>query len=119
MKFRAKILIEGTDHWHWETFEVNCEDPKRYVLEVMDHFNNTLKPGERIRKYAGIIKIIDRHREHEWEKTNLVTIAKRGRFYDTYKCRNCPATSKRFGIGGNFVKDRKYKADKWERCSGD
>lgn len=118
MKFRAKIRIAGTDSWYWETFQANCGDPKCYVLEVIENFNSTLRPGERPREYGGIIRIIDRRKEHEWEETNLVTISKGGRMYDTYKCRNCSVTGKRYGIGGRIVRDRRYKADKWERCSG-
>jgi len=116
MKFRAKIRLTGTDHWFWETFEVNCDDPKQYVRDLLEDFNATLRPGERPRTYGGILKIIDNRREHEWEKTNLVTIAKKGQMYDTAKCKNCPATSKRFGISGTHVRDKKYRAKKWERC---
>jgi hypothetical protein len=65
-----------------------------------------------------MLKILDRRREHEWEKTNLVTISKRGEMYDTAKCKNCPVTAKRHGIGGP-VRDRKYSAEKWERCVED
>ncbi len=120
MKFKAKILIGGTDHWHWETFTANLNGvkPSLYVRQTLENCNSGLRPGERPREYGGIIRIIDRLREHEWEKTNLVTIEKRGRFYDTYGCKNCTVTAKRFGIGGSFVRDKRYKAEKWERCSG-
>lgn len=116
MKFRAKIRIKGTGCWHWETFEENTDDPRQYILDLMEQFNAGLKPEERAREYGGMIRILDRAREHDWEKTNLVTILKRGRMYDAYRCRNCPVTSKRYGIGGHFVRDGKYKGEKYERC---
>lgn len=118
MKFRAKIKIVGTDHWYWETLQVNTDNPRQHVLDTLERFNNTLRPGEQAREYGGFIKIIDKRREHVWEKSNLVTIEKRGQMYDTYRCTNCSVTAKRYGIGGPISIDRKYKAKKWERCNG-
>lgn len=117
MRFRAKIRITGTQHWFWETFEANCKSPRQYVLSVLRGFNATLRSGERAREYGGISKILDNRREHVWEKTNLVTISKRGQMYDTAKCKNCPVTAKRHGLSDYHVRDPKFKAKKWERCS--
>lgn len=36
--------------------------------------------------------------EHDFEKQNLVTIQKRGRFYDELKCRKCGKVKLRYGL---------------------
>jgi hypothetical protein len=58
-------------------------------------------------------------KQHEWGKQNLVTIIAKGGVgtHDAYKCRACGATSKRFGIGGSFVRDKKFA--KLEECPGE
>ena len=36
---------------------------------------------------------------HQWEKTNLVTLEQRGRFYDMYKCTLCGMTARSDRLG--------------------
>lgn len=46
-------------------------------------------------------------REHDWSKNCLVTQEKKGMLFDLYKCKNCGATGKRFGLGEFIAPDRK------------
>lgn len=54
-------------------------------------------------------------KDHDWDKTNLVTINKNGLMYDTYKCSICGIKGKRYGIG-EIRRDKRYKADKYKNC---
>ena len=50
--------------------------------------------------------------EHDFEKTNLVTIRTRMNCYDTYVCRKCGLKGKRYGLS-DFIsvnKNRKCNA---------
>lgn len=60
-------------------------------------------------------------KEHNWRKTNLVTIMqKKGTgSYDTFKCSVCGVTGKRFTIPGPVYRDVKYRAMKYNNCKGD
>lgn len=54
---------------------------------------------------------------HRFQKTNLVTIIKGGQSYDTAECSRCGVKAKRFGIGGDYVLDAKYRRAKvWQDC---
>jgi len=85
--------------------------------ETIEYFNATLRPGERRRKLIGASVIQDeKHRPHEWVKTNLVTILDRDKTYDTYKCENCGITGKRYGLGSRVVIDKRFKGEKYKFC---
>ena len=45
--------------------------------------------------------------EHSWQKSCLVTIERKGKLFDTYKCVNCGATGKRFGLDAEIAIDKK------------
>lgn len=47
--------------------------------------------------------------KHKWEKTNLVTLMGKGGMYDTARCINCGATSKRFGLSKHTVDKEKFR----------
>lgn len=51
--------------------------------------------------------------EHDWEKTNLVTNRD---MTDSYRCRRCGITGKRYGFNWPPVKDKKYQKDKYIDC---
>lgn len=53
---------------------------------------------------------------HDWKKINLVTISKRGRLYDAYRCKRCGITGKRFGLDDIVVRDKKYWNKKYFYC---
>jgi len=118
MKFRAKILIVNKNETYREMFEAVTDNPTKYVQSVLDNFNKTLKPGESRREISGHVRVLDftNRKEHDWEKTNLVTIKKAGRMFDTWRCSSCGITAKRFGIGGPIVIDPKYKKADYKYC---
>ncbi len=70
------------------------------------------------RQYVGsrLIDDVATGPQHDWEKTNLVTIMAGGP-HDTAKCRVCGITAKRYGIGERYTLDPKYaKAAVYTRC---
>ena len=94
-------------------FPAGHEDPERWARELVQHFNDTLRPGEKPRVILGVEirnvteDVAEKTKlEHVWEKTNLVTIEKRGQMYDTARCTRCGATSKRFGVGRHQLDPR-------------
>ena len=99
-------------------FPVGHTDPAAWAHTLVQRYNDSLRPGERRRMVISTSitevpvgeKIVF---AHAWEKTNLVTIIKGGRSYDTARCTVCGATSKRFGVGG-YTLDPRYK--KFESC---
>jgi hypothetical protein len=116
----VKIEVEvkdvgGADTWI-ETYE--CDgDPEKYARGIIDKFNNTLRPYEKPREFVDL-KVVDDRKLHDWGKTNLITVVKGGRSYDTMKCEVCGITGKRFGLGTMGVKrDTRYKAEKYEYCN--
>ena len=107
-----------------EKYEVSDEtDTEIYLKEMIQRFNNTLRPQEPARE---ILEMLEEPLEidtlpkiqHMWEKTNLVTQSRGGRLYDTYKCAKCGITGKRFGLSDIVKRDSKYKADKYNYCQG-
>ena len=45
--------------------------------------------------------------DHDFSKTNLFTQAKRGQtMHDTYKCKSCGVTGKRYGLQGFIILDK-------------
>lgn len=102
------------------SFPVGEPDLNVWSHNLVTRFNAGVRPGESPRyvtkidvtEYEGVIQ-----RAHMWEKTNLVTIMRGSRSYDTARCSACGITAKRFGIG-EHTRDPRYKSDKYEVCSG-
>jgi len=103
MLVNYKDAKPGEPHW-WEENWLDCSPE-----EIIQEFNNTLLPNERARKLIDYEILEGENKPHTWRKTNLVTILRSGMQYDTYRCKECGATGKRFGLGGNIVLDKKYK----------
>jgi len=116
---RFKITVAHKDNlgnfWD-EEYDKNIDDPKKWAEETIENFNNTLYPGEKARVLLDvIIEDPNTRKEHEWEKTNIVTIIKRGQLYDIYRCVKCGITAKRYGLGDIKI-DSKFKAKVYQRC---
>lgn len=115
-KIEATICDENAT-WK-ETYDVaekiNAED---YMNAMIENFNSSIRENERKRKLVGLKVIHDTlPQEHQWEKTNIATIHGRGSMYDTYKCKICGITGRRYGIGNVIKRDRKYIAKCYDSC---
>lgn len=128
MKFVMTVRKVGDEEWKaWKEPEerdgvATLAEAEKWSRDTIERFNNTLRPGESPRELLSVT--VDESssgnvKKHDWEKTNLVTIAPRGdgAFYDTYGCNRCGITAKRYGIGGDLVLDSKFKKAKvYQRC---
>jgi hypothetical protein len=123
MKFKIKVChAENENCFWWENHNKDeVTDPEKYGKEIIEYFNSTLYPHEKPRKYLGFELINDSifvKKNHNWYKTNLITIISGKLCYDTYRCLKCGITGKRFGLNDIVKRDPKYKAEKYENCSG-
>jgi hypothetical protein len=89
---------------------LNLQEAAVWGENLIQRFNNSLRPGETPRKYVGVEEAPDSDAliPHEWQKTNLVTIIKGLQVYDTAICLRCNITAKRFGLDGYTI-DPKFK----------
>lgn len=104
---------------HSEDHNVRTDDPEVWAKELLEYFNDTLKPGEPLRALIRVdVKPNKMPLQHQWFKTNFVTIMATGGqgSYDTYRCTDCGVTAKRWGIGGAFIPDK--KKDQYKECVG-
>lgn len=98
--------VETHDFPNFDHKAIDAKAKARELLvDMIERYNQRRRDNEKKRE---VIKgrIIGASTEHQWEKTNLVTIKKAGRMYDTVRCKHCGATGKRYGVSGP-VPDRK------------
>ena len=117
MKFRIKIADKDTpDNFWWEEYEKNIDDPMKWGKETINDFNEILMPNERERIFLDA-EILDKDavKDHDWDKTNLISLKDRFGIYDIYKCRRCGITGRRYGFY-SVNRDSKYKAKVYARC---
>jgi len=103
------------DHW----FSDNREEAQADAEAMIASFNRTLRPSEKPRKLLLLVEAEPAPAKlpaHQWEKTNLFTKRHGSRYYDTYRCRKCGVTGKRYGLGGSVTLDSKYRAKKYQHC---
>lgn len=121
MRFRVQVgrfRESGRAFAWWEEFEKDTDDPDTWAEKTIERFNETLRPGERPR-FVVQTEVLDTDsiRDHDWEKTNLVTIMKHGSSYDAMRCRRCGITGKRYGLGDvGTTRDHKFRATVYLRC---
>ena len=117
MKIKATIT-DGKDQWNEEFEDRNILDPKKYMDEMLEGFNDGCRPGELHRRLISVVVLSESGLgTHDWEKTNLVTIRGRTGTYDTARCRKCGVTGRRYGLGNAPLRDRKYLANKYKDCN--
>lgn len=91
--------------------------------DMIKSYNAFLRPGERSRTLLSITLKEDQNvkpepKPHKWLKTNLYTVFKGNRYFDTYECEVCGITGKVFGTGP-VIRDPSYKAKKYTWCQNE
>jgi len=122
MKFKIEVKeVTGEKSW-WEDFDHhevrNKEQAEQWGRETIQRFNRTLHHEEEPRHFLAAEITSEGTREHQWGKTNLVTIIKGSQVYDTMQCRLCGCTGKRHGLSEHITIDPKFHAKKWDVCPG-
>ena len=118
MKFKLKLCKVNDEENTWfEEYDEDTIDPEQWGKDIIEYFNDDLRPGEVARKLLEVI-VLDKDsvEKHTWSKTNLVTIMKGSMPYDTQKCSLCGITGKRYGLSDTVKLDNKYKAKIYQRC---
>ena len=115
IKFTACNVGDEKNTWT-EEYDKDVIDAQKFSEDTIAYFNRTLRPGEKPRQLIKV-EVIDETsiRDHDWGKTNLVTIVKGGQIYDTLACHRCGITAKRYCLD-NIIIDPKYKAQCYVRC---
>lgn len=122
MKVKATISNFETpnDTWIEELELPNGIDPIEGVACIIAHYNDTIEhPNDKPRAVHSVEVINeDTKPDHDWSKTNLVTIMPKngGQSYDTVRCTTCGVTGRRYGFGNEPKLDRKFKAKCYQRC---
>jgi len=125
MKF--KVLCRRLGDLDGHTWEENYEkdavktiaDAWQWAEATVKSFNDTLRAGEHAREVVDVEadeSTAAFKKEHDWEKTNKVTILKGGLMYDTYVCTACGITAKRYSLSWPPTIDSKYRAKVYRRC---
>jgi len=115
---KFKIIVSDDRGKPWtEEYDKDVADPHKWALNTIANFNASLRSGERPRTVVDVIILGESENyEHTWEKSNLVTIVKGGRMYDTARCTRCGVTGKRYSLSGTVTLDPKFKAAKYAQC---
>lgn len=120
MRFRIEIQTADGRRW-WEDYDKPLPPEPGYAVEwaldTIERFNDTLRAGEAPRRLMNVeVLEADTVKDHDWRKTNMVTIMEGSSMYDTYECSRCRITGKRFGLSDGIRRDARYKAAVYMRC---
>jgi hypothetical protein len=122
MKISMKVRNKVTQMEWAEEYDIkDGSDAEQYAIDLIDNFNNTLRPNEAPRElvYVEILEDTSQSKvAHNWEKQNAYTVVGKHSVHDVYRCSACGITGKRFGLSADVVRDNQYKATKYEYCSG-
>lgn len=103
------------------SFPLGHPNPAQWGKDIVANWNATLRPHESARTIDAlrVTDILDKdaHVEHDWHKTNLVTVMRGNLAFDTVRCNRCGITGKRYGLNG-VTPDAAFKAQVFRTCNG-
>lgn len=120
MKF--KILVKNTadadDSAWWEHYEENTDNAQQWVEEVLQTFNDTLRPHEQHRTLLKVEVEGDSNDPfHTWEKSSVGMSSNfRGDIVDIFKCSKCGITGKRKNLSSVIKIDSKFRKKCFQDC---
>ena len=120
MKIKTKVKQVETGYIMNEEHNINNgEDMNAFAKNLIDNFNNTLRPNESPRELLSV-ELVEQLtvvlNDHSWEKQNSFTIIRGGSIYDIMKCQICGVTGKRHGIGNGIKRDTKFNGKCYNKC---
>jgi hypothetical protein len=119
IKMQTKVIESG--YVLNEEYDIeNGKNPEKFANDLINNFNNTLRPSESPRELVSV-EVIEEHsivlHDHSWEKQNSVTIMLRGGgCYDIMRCKRCGVSGKRYGISGEIIRDSIFKGKCYDKC---
>lgn len=112
---RQKIEFQCENYGtYWEPAVTEAgETPEECARRIVQHFNDTLQPGEEARTVTAVRLAPDAKAsvKHDWFKLNNFTIMK-PQPHDKYQCSRCRAMGKRFTLDGGVIVDYRYRSKK-------
>ena len=112
---RVKDRVNGNE-WD-EQYEKDVEKPEEWAKQVTKQFNETLQPNENPRDLVSVkVVAMNTRPNHDWGKTNLVTVSEDGLLFNEYACRACGVTGRRYELDSDVILDREFKAKVYARC---
>lgn len=112
---KFEITVRNKNGEFKEIYDKPTNDIVKWGRETIDFYNRILRPHELKRTFVSA-RLLGDSEEHDWEKSNLVTRAHAGRLFDTYKCKRCGITGKRYGLASGIQRDSVYRAKKYAIC---
>ncbi len=111
-------VTDGKTEWE-EEYNKNTTDPERWGRNIIECFNKTLCTYEKPRKFLKVRILSEDNIKHEWAKrTDGMSVSFRGQVADIMYCTRCRITGKRFGLNPDVKRDSKYRAKKYQTCTG-
>lgn len=121
MKYKIAVqFVQGGEPWEEDYDDAHVTTDAEAMNKgaaLVQHFNDTLRPGEKARKFLGA-RIVGEGESHDWHKVNLITQTRGRQNFDTMRCELCKITGKRFGLGPSVKRDSIYRAKKYAKCAG-
>jgi hypothetical protein len=113
VRFNIRVRKKGSSRTWSEGYDyptiTSQEEAETWARNTIADFNADLRPNEAARELIDVTLLGPSKAplQHDWDKTNLVTIIKEGsRPYDTYACTRCGAQGKRFGLDSRITPDK-------------
>lgn len=120
MRFRLIVRNKSRGEWaeEYDKLELRTrEQIDAWCRETIERYNATMYEGDEPREYVRS-ELIGETEQHDWRKTNLVTVMRRGGgSYDTYRCEGCGITGKRPGLSSEVVRDAEFKPKGFASCT--
>ena len=121
---KIKITVKNaTSEWSEEYDRAGIGDngnilqAQDWAYQLIETFNETLRPFEKRRELIGVEIIGKSAPAHDWiKRTNGMSVEFRGALVDLFECRKCGITGKRFRLGDAVKRDSKYKAQRFANC---
>lgn len=110
------------DGWE-EEYTIHENDHEAWARKTIQNYNSSLRTGEIPRELVSVNVIKDSKKltstlPHTWQKTNLITVRKKGQVYDEFICEKCGITGKRHGFAYDVKHDHQFQKRKYDYCPG-
>ena len=116
MRFTIRVKSQS-DEWN-EEYDKEVADPKVWAQQIVEGFNERLRPGELPRILLKVTISGPGRMEHQWAKrTGGMSVNFRGATVDLMYCSRCDITGKRYGFNSHVKIDSKYRAKKYQECT--
>lgn len=121
-KLKCKNIGDPDEKSWWEEYDKPTSDPHQWAKEIVQYFNDTLRPKEKPRELLEVIVDSEENdNHHKWNKlTSEMTVYdnREKTYFDGYKCSVCGLYARKYGLNGDIqlYPPSKFKATYWQNC---